>query len=256
MLNNRFAYFQDLIIELTKKELKVRYKHLSFGYLWSVANPLMFTLIYYFVFKIILKVKMPNYTLFLVAGLFPWQWITNSIGVAPTTFWNNSQLIKKTLFPRFLIPFVVVTQDLIHFLITIPIIAILTVIFGAQPSWNWLIWVPILSIIQFILTYSLNLVIASGTLFFRDIERFVSILLMIVFYMTPILYSESMIPQEYHHLIPYNPFATLMICWRSVFMENTIDLKYLGIAAAWSLFFFVFAHLVYKKLVWKFAELL
>ena len=109
--------YRDLISELLRKELRVRYKHLSLGYLWSLANPLAYATLYYIVFAMIMKVKTPNYPVFLIVSLFPWQWLNNSILVGPMTFYGNAGLIKKSMFPRFLIPLVVVLQDLIHYVL-------------------------------------------------------------------------------------------------------------------------------------------
>ena len=72
------GYLFDLLVVITNKDLKVRYKSSVFGYLWSIANPLLFAMIYYFIFKLIMRVQIPNYTLFLITGLFPWQWFASS----------------------------------------------------------------------------------------------------------------------------------------------------------------------------------
>jgi lipopolysaccharide transport system permease protein len=249
-------YYSDLLIELTKKELSIRYKNLVFGYFWSIASPLAYALIYYFVFQVVLKIPQQNYALFLIAGLYPWQWIANSIGQAPTNFVNNGSLIKKTQFPRFLIPVVTVVQDSLHFLFTLPILIFFLIYFGSSPSLDWLWQVPLLFVSQFVLIYSLHLLIATLTLFFRDLERFVQIFLTIAFYLTPVLYSETMIPERFQHLIPLNPFATLLINWKHLFLGTPLDLSLLGFSYLWAVLIFGFAHFVYGKLSWRFAEIM
>jgi lipopolysaccharide transport system permease protein len=255
-LNKTTFHTLEMVYELTKKELKIRYKHLAFGYVWSVLNPLFFVLIYYFVFKVIMKVPTENYPLFLVAGLFPWQWISNSISVAPTLFWSNASLIKKTQFPRNLIPLVTVFQDTLHFLVTIPLIIVLLFIWDGAPKISWLYGIPLLTLLQFLFTYSLNLLIATLTIFFRDLERFTQILLNFSFYMTPVLYSESLVPEKFRGLLPLNPFATLIINWRNLIMTNTLNWELLGYSVLWSILFLGLSHWIYKRLVWKFAELI
>lgn len=252
----RKVHYYDIIYELTRKELAVRYKHLVFGYLWSVLSPLLFTFVYYIVFKMIMKVPQENYVLFLIAGLFPWQWITNSVGQAPGTFISNSSLIKKTSFPRYLISLVVVAQDCIHFLFTIPILLFFMLMYESYPSALWLPGILLMICIQFIFVYALNLLIATITLFFRDLERFVSILLMLAFYLTPVLYSENMVPEKLRHLLFANPFAMLMLNWRSVILESHINTSYVFASILWSLGFLVLAQWAYKKLSWRFAEIL
>lgn len=249
-------YYKDLIIELTRKELAVRYKHMAFGYIWSISSPLAHMAVYYLVFQVVLKVTQPNFALFLVAGLYPWQWISNSINVAPTTFLANTSLIKKTLFPRYLLPLVVVVQDAIHFALTIPIILIMLLCADMYPSIHWLWGIPLLIANQFLIAYSFNLLIASITLFFRDLARFVEICMTFLFYLTPILYSESKIPVEYQKYIMLNPIASLLINWRNIFLNGSIDPNHLLVSLAWGLVLLITCQWVYNKLSWRFAEVL
>jgi lipopolysaccharide transport system permease protein len=252
----RHGSYKDLTIELLRKELRVRYKHLSLGYLWSIANPLAYALLYYIVFARIMKVKTPNYPVFLITGLFPWQWIANSVAVGPMTFYGNAGLIKKTLFPRFLIPIVVVLQDFIHFLATLPIIFIFLWVYKVPLSWSMLWGLPLLLIVQLVLTYALNLMIATINLFFRDLERLLALFMTFLFYLTPVLYDQSLIPEQYHSLIPYHPLAPLMINWRNVLMNGTFDFSLFLSSAIWALALLAIAQFVYQKLEWRFAEVL
>ena len=246
----------DLITELLRKELRARYQRLSLGYLWSIANPLAFAGLYYIVFNKILKVQNKNYPLFLISSLFPWQWISNSISVGSVTFIGNAPLIKKTLFPRHLIPLVVTLQDLIHFCISIPIIILFVYLFhqSLEPSFFFLL--PILLIIQFVLTYSLNLFIATVSVFFRDLERLIQICMTFLFYMTPVLYSESLIPPQYQNLIIFHPLAPLIINWRNLFMNAQFNWNYCLSSILWAFGLLLLSQFTYKKLSWRFAEVL
>ncbi|EPT6024289.1 ABC transporter permease, partial [Escherichia coli] len=118
------GYLFDLLIVITNKDLKVRYKSSIFGYLWSIANPLLFAMIYYFIFKMVMRVQIPNYTVFLITGLFPWQWFASSATNSLFSFISNAQIIKKTVFPRSVIPLSNVMMEGLHFLCTIPVIAV------------------------------------------------------------------------------------------------------------------------------------
>ncbi|HPP07434.1 MAG TPA: hypothetical protein PLW88_08675, partial [Syntrophorhabdaceae bacterium] len=94
-IDKRLQHFIDLIIVFTQKDLKVRYKNSFLGYLWSVGHPLAFAIIFYIAFKLIMRVPIENYALFLICGLFPWQWFSNSINASPMIFLGNAQIIKK-----------------------------------------------------------------------------------------------------------------------------------------------------------------
>ena len=246
----------DILLTLTQKELKVRYKHHAFGYLWSVANPLAYALIYFLVFKLVMKVKVDNFPIFLICGLFPWQWISNSIGVGPMTFIGNASLIKKVNFPRNLLSLVVVIQDMIHFVVSIPIIIVCLFIYDKAPSWNWIIGIPLLIIIQLLMTYSINLFAATINLFFRDVEKLLQMLLTFLFFLTPIAYKANMIPNKFKIFLFLNPVAHLIISWRDLLLNSTLDLYSLGVATIWSLGALTIAQITYKKLSWRFAEIL
>ncbi|WP_374001702.1 ABC transporter permease [Bdellovibrio bacteriovorus] len=251
----KLSYLTDIIVELLRKEFRVRYKHLALGYIWSIASPLTYAALYYIVFKLIFAVKTPNYPLFLVAGLFPWQWISNSISVGAMTFYGNAPLIKKTLFPRYLISVVVVLQDMIHFVISLPIILCMILITDTPLTSSWF-WLPALLALQLGLTYALNLLTATINLFFRDLERLVQLGMTFLFYMTPVLYSEEMIPERFQALVILHPLAPLIICWRHLFLGLPIDPQYLLSSAIWVGFLCITAQYTYKKLQWRFAEVL
>lgn len=246
----------DLTYQLLQKELRVRYKNLSFGYLWSIANPLIHALLYYSLFKVVMKVKIENFPLFLISGLFPWQWFSNSILVAPWTFVGNASLIKKVIFPRYLLSAVAVGQDLVHFLVSIPVIVLFIYIFGGSIAPNWIVGIPVLSVIQLGLTFGMNLFFATTNLFFRDIERLIQVAMMFLFYSTPIVYEISMVPQEYRKYLYLNPMAPLVIAWRNLFLNGQLDWTNILYASGWSLVAIVIGQLVYKKLSWRFAEIL
>jgi len=251
-----FDNYRDLIVVLTQKEMKVRYKSSVFGYCWSVAHPLAFAFVYYIAFKIIMRIQMEDYTLFLIAGLFPWQWFSSSVGAAPTIFLANASTIKKVNFPRNIIPLTTVLQDMIHFLLSMPVIIVFIFIYHRTPSLSWLYGIPLLLAIQLTMTYGAALFVSSINLFFRDFERMTSILITLVFYCTPIIYPETMIPEKFRALIYFNPLSPVMVSWRNLFIHGTLDPAAVAMGFAYSLVFLAAGTLVYRKLSWKFAEVL
>ena len=250
-----YEYYKDLIVELTKKDIKVRYKNSYLGYLWSLANPLFLALIFYFVFKVVTKVQMKDYTLFLISGLFVWQWINNSIMVGANLYIANSSLIKKVNFPRNFLAVSLVLSEGFNFIISIPVIIGFMLYYKHYPALNWLIYIPILLIISGIFIYSLSLLTATVNLFFRDMERLIGLALTFLFYMTPIIYPSSMIPKSYSYVLYINPFTPLVMSWQSVFLHNILDVKYVIVSLFYAIFLFLFATFVYNKLKYKFAEL-
>ena len=251
-----FENYRDLIAVLTQKEMKVRYKSSFFGYFWSVAHPLAFAFVYFIAFKVVMRIQMADYSLFLIAGLFPWQWFSSSVCAAPTIFMANASIIKKVNFPRNIIPLTTVLQDMIHFILSIPVIVVFLLMYHHSPSLSWLYGIPLLLSIQLIMTYGAALFVSSINLFFRDFERLTSIFITLLFYCTPIIYPETMVPEQFRPLVYLNPLAPLMVSWRNLFLHGTLDPVALAISFAYSLVFFMPGYLVYRKLSWKFAEVL
>lgn len=253
---NRFRYYIDLILVLTQKEMKVKYKSSVFGYLWSIGHPLAFAFVFYVAFKVVMRVQMEYYALFLITGLFPWQWFANSVNSAPMIFLSNASIIKKVNFSRQVLPFATVLQDMIHFILAIPVIMLFMYIYHKPLSFTWVLGIPFLLLVQFFFTFGLALIISSVNLFFRDLERLTTIFTTLLFYFTPIIYSETMIPEKYKYLVNINPLSPLMISWRNLFLYGKLDSTSMAVSSGYAIIVFILGFAVYKKLSWKFAEVL
>jgi len=256
MEKTSLEYYKDLVVVLTQKELKVRYKRSFLGYLWSIANPLALALVFFVAFKIFMKIPIENYTLFLIAGLFPWQWFLNSVNSSAMVLIGNATLIKKMHFRHDVLIVATILNDMLHFILSIPVIILFLFIYGMKPSAVWFVGIPVLLIIQFIITMGFSLAISAINLFFRDIERIVFIFTSLMFYMTPIIYSEEMVPSEYKTLILSNPLSILLISWRNLLMRGVLDVKDSALAFIYSVIVFAIGYFIYRRLKWRFAEVL
>jgi lipopolysaccharide transport system permease protein len=236
--------------------MKVRYKSSFFGYLWSIGQPLSFALVYFVAFKVVMRIQMEDYTIFLLSGLFPWQWVQNSFSGSPHIFLGNTSIIKKVNFARNTLVISSILQDMIHFIVAIPVLVIFMFIYDKTPSLSWLYGIPLLLVIQCVFAYGVSLAISSLNLFFRDLERLAVIFITLSFYMTPIIYPVSMFPEKYRPLLNLNPFAPLIISWRRLLLEGVLDFNSIGLSIIYSIIFLLFGQLLYKKLSWKFAEVL
>ena len=250
------GYYRDLLFVLVAKEFKVRYKSTFLGYVWSILNPLAFAAVYFFVFKHALadRVKMEDYALYLILGLFPWQWFANSVNSSNQFFLSNDSLIKKVRFPRAFLVLAGVLNDLIHFAVSIPVIVAFMLYYHEYPSVAWIWWIPFLVGIQLLFTYSVALFLATCNLFFRDLDRLTAIFTLMWFFLTPVLYPIEIIPDQYRWGLFANPMASLIVCWRSVFLEGRLPLNYAGSALALSIVAYFVAQSVYRSLQWRFAE--
>jgi lipopolysaccharide transport system permease protein len=255
--HRRLAHVADLIIVLVQKEMKVRYKNSVLGYAWSVANPLLFTAVYYVALGVFLRFTIPGYPypLFLISGQFPWQWLASSVGSAPMVFLTNASLIKKVVLPRHALVAGSVLSDALHFLLTIPVIVTLLLWYGFAPSWSWLPGIPLLAFAQFLTVYGAALAVASLNVVFRDLERLVGIFLQALFLLTPIVYSVSIVPAQYHAWIRMNPVAPLIRAWQKLFLDGHLDPLLVGAAYLAGVVCLAVGTLVYRLLSPRFGEL-
>jgi lipopolysaccharide transport system permease protein len=253
------TYYRDLIWVLVSKELKLRYHSTAFGYLWSVLSPLAFATIFFVVFKIVMRIKIEHYALFLITGLFPWQWFSNSATASNYFFLDNRSLIKKIRFPRHFLVMAGVLNDMIHFVISIPVIVAFMLHYHIYPSTTWIFLLPLLVIVQFLFTTGIALTLASCNLFFRDLERMTLIGVTFWFYLTPVIYSVAMIPEHYRWVVLYgkyaNPMAPIIICWREMFLNGTAPLTMVAAACGWAALAFGVGWWIYRSLQWRFAEI-
>jgi lipopolysaccharide transport system permease protein len=245
----------EVLRVLAYKEWVTKYKGTYLGYIWSIAHPLMLTIVFYIGFKIVMKVPIENYTLFLIVALFPWQWFVNSISSGTWTFVGNATLIKKTLFPKFLLPLSHIVVDMLHFVISIPILILALFLYDKTPFYfSWLYLIPLLLILQIGISFAFALLFGTLNLFFRDIDRFVSLSLTLLMYISPIFYAMYLIPDNLRSYFYLNPLVPLINMWRSAFMEGRIDFNDLTIFTGHLIVILSMALFVYKKYEPLFAE--
>ncbi len=214
----------DLLLLLTAREVKLRYQGTVLGFLWTLAKPLLLALVFSFALSYVLHVTVggPPYVLFLLTALFPWTWFQSSIQFSAGSFSNNAPLLKKVYFPRFVLPLSTVTSQLFHFVLSIPILVLFLVVAGYYPGPAWLVGVPLLIAIQFLMLAGTVLVVASLNVFLRDLEHLVEVLLNLWFYLTPILYPLSRVPEKVKPMLLVNPMSSLIEAWRDLFLYDQL----------------------------------
>lgn len=250
-------HYLDLVVALTTKEIKARYKRTYLGYVWSLLNPLVYAVTYWIAFKAILNVQIEGYFAFLMAGLFPWQWLSNSLTSAPNAFIANAPLVKKIAFPRYLIVMSSVATEGVHFLLCLPVLALLAVLSSrGTVSLAWVWGAPLLVLLQGLAIYGIALAIASLNVFFRDLERLLGLAMTVLFFVTPVIYEPKMVPPALQPLIAFNPFTHIVVAWRELLLNGTMHWRSVGVAALIALMAAVMGQLVYRRLQWKFAEAL
>ena len=225
----RFRRTWELLYLLTARELKLRYQDTVLGFVWSVLKPLLLGLVLYFALKQVVRIDVKDYQLVLISALFPWAWFQTSVLLAAPVISHNGNLIKKVHFPRYVLPFAVVTNNMVHFLLAVPVIAVFIIGSGYRPTAAWLIGIPVLTLVELVLLMGIVLFISSLNVYLRDLEHLVEVFLNLLFYVTPIIYPLEKVPDKYQNLLRINPLASLIEAWRELFMYNKVP----GLEALW-----------------------
>ena len=246
--------YRELLKTNIKKEIRGKYKGSWLGILWTFLNPLLMLAVYAFVFPYILRVKVENYTIFMIVALIPWNLFTTAIQNGTNSVTQNGAILKKVYFPREIIPISVVCAGLINFLISCFIILLFVIFGGVGVSIN-LVWLPLIALIQSVFSLGLLLILSAINVYVKDIQYLVQFLVNLVFYGTPILYSTAMFPEKYRWILYLNPLAHMLDAYRAIFYYKTMpDLQSLGIVGGVSFVVLVLGYAIFKKLEKGFAE--
>lgn len=246
--------YRQLLKSNVSKEIRGKYKGSFLGVLWSFVNPLLMTLVYAIVFPFILKSTQPHYVTFIVIAILPWTWFTSVISQGTNTIVVNGGIIKKVYFPREILPISIVTSGLINFLISCLIIAIFLIFSGIGFSF-YILFLPIIVIIQYILQLGLIFITSSIDVYVRDAEYIITFIVSMVFYGTPILYSSDLFPAKFSWLLKLNPLTTIIESYRDIFYYQKLpNLMSLGIIFLVSCLILMIGYKIFKKLEKGFAE--
>lgn len=246
--------YRQLLKSNVSKEIRGKYKGSFLGVLWSFVNPLLMTLVYAIVFPFVLKNAQEHYTTFIVIAVLPWTFFTTAISQGTNCILVNGGIIKKVYFPREILPLSIVVSCLINFLISCIIIFIFLIFSGIGFSFN-ILFLPLIILIQFILTLGVVLITSSIDVYVRDLEYIINFFISMLFYATPVLYSMSMFPPKIQNILKLNPMATIIESYRDIlFYQQLPNFLGLGLVFVFSIIVLIIGIKVFKKLEKGFAE--
>ena len=217
---------RELIYNLVQRELKARYKNSVLGFVWSLLNPLGMMVVFTIVFSVLMpNNSVPNYPIFLLCGLLPWNFFSASIMTGTNSIVANGNLVKKVYFPREVLPIATVLANLVNFLLA------LVVLFAAMllvriPLSPWLVLLPIVILIQTCFTLGIVFLLSTFQVFYRDTLIVLDVVLLAWFFLTPVFYPTSLLPTSLTVLgitfdvqrVMYilNPMASLINMYRDI----------------------------------------
>lgn len=248
--------YRALVSALVARHLASRYRGSVFGFVWSFLNPLCLLAVYTLVFQFYIRFdQVEHYSLFLFCGLLPWIWFSSGLLDATGSVSSGGNLITKALFPAQVLPTVSVVTHLVNFILAVPILLLFMYYFDAPLGWS-LLTLPVVMFSQLLFLLGLSYFLAALNVHFRDVQHIVANLLTLWFFLCPILYPVSSIPERFRFTLVLNPVAIYTTMYQDLFLYRQFpDLGLLGLSFAIGLLTLMIGSQVFNYYREEFAEL-
>lgn len=246
--------YRQMLESLVLTDLRTRYKGSFLGFFWTLLNPLMMLAVYSLVFKYVVRISLENYTAYLFVGIVVWNLLSQSLVSGATAVIRNSGLVKKIYFPKEILPLSVVLGGVINFLLSL-IVLLPVLIFSNIQLGLPLIAFPLVLLVYVIFTLAITTLVSCLNVYFRDLEHILTVVVMAWFYLTPIVFTEDMVPPSLKGLFALNPMNPIVSGFHNIFFYNKFpDMFKLSILALFSILLLLVCYSIFGKLSKKFAE--
>ncbi|NBK97639.1 MAG: ABC transporter permease [Erysipelotrichia bacterium] len=253
---------KDLVWSLSKNDFKTKYAGSYLGIFWAFVNPIVTILIYWFVFEFGLKAgaPIPNvpFILWFTSGLIPWFFFSDAVINATNSFIEYSYLVKKVVFKISILPVVkIISSMFIHLVFVVFIISIFA-IYGKLPN-LYMIQIIYYSFCIFILSLAISYATSALIIFFKDLSQIIGILLQVGMWMTPIMWSYTMIPQNLQWIFKLNPMFYIVEGYRDTLINNELFYNnFWGTLYFWTItaFIFITGMIIFRKMKPHFSDVL
>lgn len=253
--------YRGLLRNLLARDLSVRYKNSALGFLWTLLNPLLLTLVFTVVFQVLIPTDIPYFPVFILIGILAWNFCANSLMACVHSVVGNGDLVRKVYFPREMLPLASILANLVHFGLALSLVFVLGPISGI-PLTPLVAWVPIVMAFQTVFIAGVGLVLAAINVFFRDTEAIMDVLLLAWFFLTPIFYPLDVLfdkvigPMNVGWLMHVlNPMASFISTYRLVLIDRAPpDPAFLARTFMVSLLVLLVGYALFKRLEPRFGE--
>lgn len=213
------AAYRELLVNLVRKELKVRYKNSVLGFMWSLVNPAVTIAVFSIIFSVILPNSIPDFALFLMSGVLVFNMFQNGTSAAVGAVVANAPLVKKVWFPREILPLAAVGSTFVDFLLQSSVLVLAFAVVRWHVGWAYLPLIPLAIVVALLFTTALAIWLAAVNVKYRDVQHFLSIALMVWFWGTPIIYGYEQVAHRLsrYHLtwLPLlNPYAIVVLSFQ------------------------------------------
>ena len=223
--------YREMIYSMVRRDLRGRYKSSVLGFLWTFINPLCQIMIYTLVFSHIFRMGVERYYLFLTVVMVPWVFFSTSVTGGAVSIINQQDLVKKIYFPREVLPISHVTSCFVNMLLSFLVVFPVAVMSGNGLSLQALASLPVVMLAEYLLCLGITMIISACTVYFRDLEHIMGVLMMAWIYLTPVMYDISFIPKQMLPLFRLNPMTPIAIAYRDIlYYKKTADLNEMAVS--------------------------
>ena len=211
---------RELLWILVARNLKIRYKNSVLGFFWTLLSPL-FLIAIYAVFLRVLRFFQPGDPLFmprLVTGIIVWQFVAMCLNDSLQAILGNADLVKKSAFPRMVLPLSMLLANLVNFLLSGVVLVVYLQIVDMPVQ--GVLWLPLILMTHMAMCFGAGLIISCSNVFFRDTEHVLGVGLLAWFFMTPIIYTFDLVPAKVQEFIFLNPLAGIVAAYRWVLISD------------------------------------
>jgi homopolymeric O-antigen transport system permease protein len=209
--------YRELLKNLVLKDLKLKYRGSVFGFVWSLANPLLMIIVYALAFTYVLRVRSERFVFYLMLGQLSWTFFASSASMSTGSIVENSGLIKSVFFPRAILPVGTVLFNLAQYLLTVSVFLPAMLIWYRVPLSGSMVLFPVFLALQTAFTIGIALMLATATAFLRDVRHLLEVALMALFWATPILYELRQVPEKLRLAILLSPMSSFIVAYQQLF---------------------------------------
>lgn len=207
--------YKEMIRNLVRRDLRGRYKGSVLGFFWTILNPLLQLVVYTFLFSIVLRTGIDKYYLFLFVALVPWIFFSSCLIGGSGIILSQKDLIKKIYFPVEVLPISYVTSSFVNMLLSFIVIFAVLLLSGSEITLA-VLYLPVIMLVEYVIGLGIAYLVSAVTVYFRDMEQILGIIGMAWMYLTPIMYSVDMIPEEFRGILTANPMSPIILAYRDV----------------------------------------
>lgn len=248
-------YYREMIFSLVKRDLKGRYKNSVLGIFWTFLNPLLQLLVYTIVFSVIMRAGIEDYYLFLFVALIPWIFFSSSVSGGANCILVQQDMVKKIYFPREVLPIAHVTSLFINMLLSFLVIFAVLFCTGHKIFFMGILCLPVIMLVEYVLALGIVLIVSALTVYLRDLEHLMSIFIMAWQFLTPVMYSTEMVPEEWRWAFQLNPMASVIEAYREILYYGRVpEMKTLVSAVGTGIVLFFIGWKAFDKLQRRFVE--